>query len=247
MSAEVLGLSENRERKMMHKVDILIQHGAHEMAIRYCDDFIKAKPESFHGYAVKHEIHMKMRDYEASLQDANHALRNTGNKRGGIFLKLLSLNQILEKSRLFLVSPSSLEKERGYAEELRKTAKRALTQYRGDTQIACTIAECYQVMGMKDEAISALDGHLQINPGDVHCLYLLALIYHEEKQYEKALFFYDRSLKSIEKYSQVFKDNFSKLISGSRKQALKATNRVALSGSSKKNISPYLPSCREET
>lgn len=225
MSSEFVRLSEHKEKAFMKRVDTLIQYGAYEKAIGCCDQFIEANPEVANAYVIKHEIHINMQKYEESLQDINKLLHNRRYERKGLFLKLLSLSLLLEKSRLRLVSGSSLEKETSYAQELKKTAEKALIHYEGDTQIVYMIVEGYQLIGMKDEAIELLEEHLRIKPWDVHCLYQLGLIYQESGQYEKALEWYDKSLESIEEYSQLFKKNFSKLILESRQQVLEETNR----------------------
>ncbi len=54
----------------------------------------------------------------------------------------------------------------------------------------------------------------------MHCLYQLGLIYQGSEEYEKALGCYDRGLKSLEEYSESFKENFSRLISDSRHEVL---------------------------
>lgn len=220
MSAEIVTLSDHKEKVFMKRVDALIQCGAYDRAIRYCDEIIEANPKSPSAYLIKHEIHINMGRYEESLRDANKVLHNRGHKREGLFLKLLSLNLLLERPRLRLVSASSLLREKTYVQELEETAEKALIYYKGDTQIVCTIAEGYQLMGMKDEATELLEEHLRIRPRDVHCLYQLGLIYQERGEYEKALDYYDRSLESIEDYSHLFRNSFSRLISESREQVL---------------------------
>jgi tetratricopeptide (TPR) repeat protein len=82
------------------------------------------------------------------------------------------------------------------------------------------IAEGYQLMGMQHKAAELLEEHLKTSPWDVHCLYQLGLIYQGSGEYEKAVRCYDRGLKSIEEYSESFKENFSRLISDSRHEVL---------------------------
>ncbi|MBW1675506.1 MAG: hypothetical protein JRJ79_02635 [Deltaproteobacteria bacterium] len=149
MSSEIVRLSEHKEKALMKRVDTLIQYGAYETAIGCCDQFIEANPEIANAYVIKHEIHINMQKYEESLQDINKLLHNRRYERKGLFLKLLSLNLLLEKSRLRLVSGSSLEKETSYAQELKKTAEKALVHYKGDTQIVYIIVEGYQLIGMR--------------------------------------------------------------------------------------------------
>jgi tetratricopeptide (TPR) repeat protein len=144
-------------------------------------------------------------------------------ERRGLFLKLLSLNLLLERPRLRLISESSRKRENSYTREWEETAEKALTHYKGDTQIVYMIAESLQLIGMKDEAIELLEAHLRIKPWDVHCLYQLGLIYQEKEEYEKAVYCYDKSLKSIEDYTELFRKNFSRLILESRQQVLEAT------------------------
>ena len=132
----------------------------------------------------------------------------------------ISLTLLLARPGLRLLYAGSLAKERKYAQELEKTAEKALAHYKRDTQVVYMIAEGYQLMGKKDEATELLEEHLEIRPWDVHCLYQLGLIYQERREFEKALDCYERSLKSIEEYSQVFRESFSRLISDSRDQVL---------------------------
>ena len=219
MNSGIVRLSEHREKELMKRVDILIQCGAYKKVIGCCDEFIEANPRSPVAYVLKHDTHINLGKYEESLWDANDMLRN-GFERRGLFLKLESLNLLLENSRLRLVSTRSGQKEEAYAKELEKTAERALTHYKGDTQIVYMVVQGYQLMGLKDEAIDLLEEHLKIKPRDVHCLYQLGLIYQEIGEYEKALDCYDRSLESVEEYSQLFREHFSWLISESREQVL---------------------------
>ena len=165
---------------------------------------------------------MNLGEYEESLRDANDMLCNGFEKRG-LFLKLESLNLLVENPTLRLVSQSSSYKEDNYATELKRTAQRALSRYKADTQIVYMAAESYQLIGMTDEAIELLEEHAKIKPWDVHCLYQLGLIYQERREYDRAVACYDRSLESIEQYSQLFRESFSRLISGSREQVLKET------------------------
>lgn len=220
MNTEIIRLSKHKEKEFMKKVATLIRYGAYERAIQYCDEFIEANPKSLNAYVIKQEMHISLGKYKESLQDANDML-HSGYERSGLFLKLLSLNLLIEKPRLRLVSASSRQEEKNYAQELEKTAETALTHYIGDTQIVYMVVEGYQLMGMKDKAIELLEEHLKIKPWDVHCLYQLGLIYQEGREYKKALACYDKSLESIEGYSELFRERFSQLISESREQVLK--------------------------
>lgn len=204
----------------MKRVDILVQCGAYETIIAYCDELIEANPKSLFAYNLKHETHMNLGKYEESLRDANDMLRN-GFERKGLFLKLESLALLVENPTLRLVSQSSSQKEENYTAQLEKTAKRALSRYKSDAQIVYMVTESYRLIGMTDEAIELLEQHLKIKTWDVHCLYQLGLIYQERRQYDRAMACYDRSLESIEQYSQLFREGFARLISESREQVLK--------------------------
>lgn len=220
MGTAIIRLSEQREKALVKKVDALIQCGAYERAIRCCEEFIEANPKSLSAHFVKHEVHIAMGKYEDSLQDAHDLLRNREYEREGLFLKLLSLIALLERPRPRLIRPRSGQRQKHCTQQFEEIAQKALTHYKGDTQIAYMIAEGYQLMGMQHKAAELLEEHLKTRPWDVHCLYQLGLIYQGSGEYEKAVRCYDRGLKSIEEYSESFKENFSRLISDSRHEVL---------------------------
>lgn len=220
MGTAIIRLSEQREKALVKKVDALIQYGAYERAIRCCEEFIEANPKSLSAHFVKHEVHIAMGRYEDSLQDANDLLRSREYEREGLFLKLLSLIALLERSTRRLIRPRSGQRRKHHTQQFEEIAQKALTNYKGDTQIAYMIAEGYQLMGMKHKAAELLEEHLKTRPWDVHCLYQLGLIYQGRGEYEKAVRCYDRGLKSIEEYSESFKENFFRLISDSRHEVL---------------------------
>jgi tetratricopeptide (TPR) repeat protein len=220
MATTIIRLSERREKTLVKKVDALIQYGAYERAIRCCEEFIEASPKSLNAHFVKHEVHIAMGRYEDSLQDAHDLLRNKEYEREGLFLKLLSLTALLARPRPHLTRARSGHRQENCTQQFEEIAQKALTNYKGDTQIAYMIAEGYQLLGMKHEAAELLEEHLKTRPWDVHCLYQLGLIYQGSGKYEKALDCYDRGLKSIQEYSESFKENFSRLISDSRHEVL---------------------------
>ena len=220
MGTTIIRLSERREKALVKKVDALIQCGAYERAIRCCEEFIEANPKSLSAHFVKHEAHIAMGKYEDSLQDAHDLLRNREYEREGLFLKLLSLTALLERPRARLIGSRSGQRQKHCTQQFEEIAQKALTNYKGDTQIAYMIAEGYQLMGMQHKAAGLLEQHLKTRPWDVHCLYQLGLIYQGNGEYEKAVRCYDRGLKSLEEYSESFEENFSRLISDSRHEAL---------------------------
>lgn len=221
MITEIINLSEHKEKELMKRIDSLIRFGAFERVMGCCEEFIESNPKTPLAYVLKHAIHMNLGKYKESLQDAIDML-NSGYERDGLFLKLQSLNLLLEKPRLRLIGGSSGLKDENYSKELEKTAERALIHFKGDTQIIYMAAEGYQLIGMSDEAIELLKAHLKIKPWDVHCLYQLGLIYQKHKEYEKALACYDKGLECIELYCPLFREHFSRLILESIEQLLRA-------------------------
>lgn len=219
--AEVIRLIEHKEKNLVARVDALIRYGAYEEAIQCCDKFIETNPLSHNIFFIKHRLLITTGKYEESLRDANKMLFAERNKRKVLFLKLDSMSHLLNGSRLRLVSADYREKWQYYVQEFEKTSKEALFKYKGDTQITYMITQSYQLMGRKIDAIELLGDHLKRKPRDVHYLYQLGLIYQEVGKFKKALECYNRSLRSIEEYSPILREHFSKLISESRDQMLK--------------------------
>lgn len=103
---------------------------------------------------------------------------------------------------------------------------KALLKYKRDTQIVYLVAEGLNLLGKKEDAATLLKEHLNTKPWDVHCLYLLGLIYEETGECENALDCFKKGLKNVENYSVVFRESFSKMISESRDQVLQKLNEI---------------------
>lgn len=221
MGGEVVSLQEEREKGLAAALDRLVQLGAYEQAIERCNRFIAENPASLSAYAYKHEIHMNIGSYEESLEDANQIIASTEFKKEGFFLKLLSLTQLVEgRPRLRVLCRETARRERAHEKELASTAGEASSLNKGDTQIACAAAEAYVLLGRREEAVAVLQEQLDVKPWDVHCLFQLGLIFHEAGELEQALAYYDRSLESVENYSDDFRENFSELILQTKEELL---------------------------
>ncbi|MDI6704561.1 MAG: tetratricopeptide repeat protein [bacterium] len=207
---------EHKEKELEKRIDFFVSHKAFKKIDECCEELIRLNPKK--GYLIKIETHIKLRDYKKALLTSNKILEHNERDKDGLFLKIDTLNYLLEE---LLRKPCLSENLLEYKREFLKISEFALTHYPKDTQIVSSIAEGYELLGKDGVAIDLLERYLEKRPKDVHILYQLGLIYQRIGEFKKAIHYFDKSLEDIKEYSSLFQKSFTHLISESKEQLLK--------------------------